>query len=196
MNKNVRGSTIMKGNHYFFAVKLPSEAKKFIHQWVMTNKEHFPFKRWVHPEDYHITLAFLGDQQIEMLERAIAAVGKIAKEEKPFELTFHQLGTFGKATEPRIFWLDVKPCERLTGIQKNVYNQCIKLGFSLDKKPFRPHITLARKWGGIDPFQMNLLDLYSFRKSFSFSVNQIVLYETHLDQTPKYKEYHVFQLDA
>jgi len=186
----------MKGNHYFFAVKLPSEAKRFIHQWVMTNKEHYPFKRWVHPEDYHITLAFLGNQEKEMLTKAIAAIAKIVEEEKPFELTFHQLGVFGNVTVPRIFWLDVKTCKQLTDIQKNVYNQCIKLGFALDKKPFRPHITLARKWDGPDPFQMNMLNQYSFQQSFSFSVNQIVLYETHLNQTPKYKEYHVFQLNA
>ncbi|MBR8644102.1 hypothetical protein KEH51_03590 [[Brevibacterium] frigoritolerans] len=38
-------------------------------------------------------------------------------------------------------------------IQRKVYNSCIEAGFELDKKPFKPHITLARKFEGIIPFR-------------------------------------------
>ncbi|WP_449444112.1 2'-5' RNA ligase family protein [Ureibacillus acetophenoni] len=37
--------------------------------------QSFLINRWVHPEDYHITLAFLGFAPKEMLEKAIIGVG-------------------------------------------------------------------------------------------------------------------------
>lgn len=182
-------------HHYFFAIKLPKEAKKFIYQWAQQNEQILPFKRWVHPEDYHITLAFLGYQENERLQKAINEVGAVLADEEQFSLTLNQLGTFGKITDPRIFWMNVMNSSRLTDIQKKVYNQCIQLGFSLDKKPFLPHITLARKWSGPENFRKELLEQCQPRELFTFTVNQIVLYETHIEDTPKYKEFYAYHLN-
>ncbi|RKI99580.1 RNA 2',3'-cyclic phosphodiesterase, partial [Butyricicoccus sp. 1XD8-22] len=56
-------------HHYFFAVKLPDEVKTFMSEWVQKNKREYPFARWVHPEDYHITLAFLGFAEEQKLQK-------------------------------------------------------------------------------------------------------------------------------
>lgn len=181
-------------HHYFFAVKLPSRVKEAIHQWVIENKQQFPFKRWVHPEDYHITLTFLGFQEKDLLSRAIDTVTDSFINIQPFLLTLNTFGTFGKESEPRIFWLDVEHSSVLKNIQEKVYNQCTNLGLSLDKKPFRPHITIARKWNSSEPFQRSLLNKYNADEPFCFQVDEVVLYETHVDETPKYKVVHTFKL--
>lgn len=181
-------------NHYFFAVKLPSQVKEAIHQWVIKNQQEFPFKRWVHPEDYHITLAFLGFQEKVLLARAIDAVAGSLINEQSFQLTLNSFGTFGKESEPRIFWVDVTNSSSLLNIQKKVYNQCTNLGLSLDKKPFRPHITIARKWNSSERFQQSLLKEYNTDQPLRFQVDEVVLYETHVDATPKYKVVQTFKL--
>lgn len=186
----------MTKHHYFFAVKLPKETKEFLSAWMEERKGDFPFARWVHPEDYHITLAFLGFAEKSMLEEAMARVQSVLEKESSFALTLNALGTFGPAKAPRIFWADVESSDELRGIQQLVYRACAETGFELDKKPFRPHITLARKWNSGDAFDSASLLQIRERdgKTFSFNVTEVVLYETHLDRTPKYHEYASFPL--
>lgn len=183
-------------HHYFFAVKLPKEVKTFLNEWVQSHKENYPFGRWVHSEDYHITLAFLGFAETKMIQDAIMTMGNVLAGEQPFSMTLQKLGVFGPPKNPRIFWADVQSSNELMQIQKKVYEQCTNLGFELDKKPFRPHITLARKWKGDEPFEKEkLINLQTTEGSFvEFEVSEIVLYETHLDQTPKYHEFAKFPL--
>lgn len=183
-------------HHYFFAVKLPKEVKTFLNEWVQSHKEGYPFARWVHPEDYHITLAFLGFAEARMIQDAVKTMDNTLAKQRPFSLTLNKLGTFGPVKSPRIFWADVHQSDQLMQIQKEVYGQCISLGFELDKKPFSPHITLARKWKSEKPFEKEkLIDLKTTEgRGFEFQVNEIVLYETHLDKTPKYNEFASFPL--
>lgn len=194
-----RGADKMtKKHHYFFAVKLPKEVKGFLNKWVEQHRTDFPFDRWVHPEDYHITLAFLGFAEKNQLTDATNKIRERLNEVNQFYLTLNKTGTFGSPKSPRIFWADVLPSEELANIQKSVYEQCIALGFELDKKPFRPHITLARKWKGEQPFDVNSLTEVKTDNGemISFLVSDIVLYESHVEETPKYKEIETIQLKA
>lgn len=182
-------------HHYFYAVKLPSEVKDFLNEWMDNHKEEFPFKNWVHPEDYHITLAFLGYVEEDMLKNSIEATNEILAGQQSFILTLNRLGTFGAAKSPRIFWADVKSSDALMEVQKKVYENCIKMGFELDKKAFRPHITLARKWASDQSFNEDSLKSITVEgDTYSFQVKEIVLYESHVEETPKYKEIAVFPL--
>ena len=181
--------------HYFYAIKLPNEVKSFIKEWIKENKGDFPFKKWVHPEDYHITLAFLGFVEEAMLNNSIEVTSEILAKEQSFSLTLNKLGTFGSVKSPRIFWADVQPSDRLMEVQKKVYENCIQTGFELDKKPYRPHITIARKWASEQPFNLDsLISITTEGELFSFQVKEIVLYESHVENIPKYKEIAIFPL--
>ncbi len=54
--------------HYFFAVKLPEETKLILKSHIEKLKGILPFGRWVHHEDLHITLAFLGHAPVEKIK--------------------------------------------------------------------------------------------------------------------------------
>ncbi|QCR30958.1 RNA 2',3'-cyclic phosphodiesterase [Lysinibacillus sp. SGAir0095] len=182
----------MSKHHYFLAAKLPKEVKDYLKEWVEKNKADFPFAKWVHHEDYHITLAFLGFAEESMKQEVLNTMSQTLIEESPFILTLNKIGTFGPHKKPRIFWGDVEQSDSLNQVQKKVHRQCMEIGFQLDKKPFRPHITLARKWQGENDF--DIVKLEEFEDRLSFTVDEVVLYETHLDKTPKYHEYARFSL--
>jgi len=182
--------------HYFFAVCLPEETKQVLKKSCVILKEKLPFNTWVHHEDYHITLAFLGSVDSEKLLSAKSFVQSSLIGEKNFLLQINQLGIFGKKDEPRIFWADTLKETRLSSIRNKVYSSCVQAGFELDTKPFKPHITLARKWVGTRPFEASLLkENNPFNQApLAFPVKEVVLYQTHPERIPKYEKKAIFPL--
>lgn len=179
---------MITNTHYFWAVKVPDVTKQGIQDKVTTVKEPFPFKRWVHMQDYHITLAFLGSASQQQLQGCIPSVEDAIKNEKAFSLEIQGINIFGNEKMPRIFWAAVNAEQKLYQLQKLVYDKCIEAGFILEERPYHPHLTLARNWMGSQPFSSELLENYNpFTETLTFPVKQVVLYKTNLDQTPKYE---------
>ncbi|KKI91630.1 hypothetical protein WQ54_13460 [Bacillus sp. SA1-12] len=182
--------------HFFIAVPIETEQKKRIHHWVTENRNNLPFKSWVHPEDYHITLAFLGHvESKDQLSQLSKRVSEKTEDIQPFTLSLKGLDTFGKKDSPRIFWAGVEESSSLHYVQKQVFQACKDAGFKLDTKPFRPHITLARRWKTETPFIKPEAFEHTFRDdSNTFTVQKIHLYQTHLDRVPKYETVGQFAL--
>lgn len=186
-----------KNTHYFWAVRLPDFVKQNIQDELTNIKEIFQFKRWVHKNDLHITLAFLGsvdDQQ--QLQSVINTVGHAIKDEKAFPLQVQGLNVFGSNKSPRIFWAAVNHENKLFQVQTIVHKKCQEVGFTLENRPYHPHITLARSWIGQEEFNTQLLEKYNpFGESpLSFQAEEIVLYKTNLEEIPKYEPIAVFSL--
>lgn len=178
--------------HFFYAVQLPIEIKKSLHECCNELKSSLNFKRWVHYKDYHITLAFLGHAPEEQLTLSVEKIRHALADEKAFSLTIDRFGTFGKRDFPRIFWAGVEEEPKLSSLRDIVFNECIATQFELDKRPFHPHITVARNWIGGEKFSLGTNPLKG--KSLTFLADKVVLYQTHLDKNPKYEEIEVFQL--
>ena len=131
--------------HYFFAVKLPDETKSFLSRWVGGAFPKDWFGRWVHPLDYHITMAFLGNVKENKVKDFSLRMADMLKGETAFPLTLGETGYFGKKDSPRVFWAGVQDSPPLAELQRKIFRLCLDEGFRLDQNPFRPHITLARK---------------------------------------------------
>jgi 2'-5' RNA ligase len=185
-----------KKTHFFYAVKIPSDTKNLIHTKLLPLEKDFPFQKWVHPEDYHITLAFLGNAETGMLEKSIQLVSDALKSDNDFPLNIVGLDTFGRKDSPRIFWVRLVEQIRLYELRKKVFHACELAGFSLEKRPFHPHITVGRKWKGDTPFVAESLQQKNpfVRDTISFFANEIVLYQTHLEREPKYEVVQSFKL--
>ncbi|AWE06929.1 RNA 2',3'-cyclic phosphodiesterase [Lysinibacillus sp. 2017] len=182
--------------HYFWAVRIPDSVKQTIHDELVQIKPVFQFKRWVDLNDYHITLAFLGSVNPQQLSPVISLVGDAIKKQKVFQLEIEGLNVFGPQKSPRIFWGAVNEVNQLFQLQEIVHKTCLAAGFSLETRRYHPHITLARKWGGIEDFKMGDLATHNpfGEKVLSFQVSEIVLYKSNLENTPKYESIAAFSL--
>lgn len=185
-----------KKTHYFYALKLPSEIKQHLNEICDGLKGEFPFKTWVHMEDYHITLAFLGHADKGQLQSSINFTKEGLANKDSFPLTINQLGIFGKSDSPRIFWAGTEKEPQLNDCRDFVYQACKQAGFQLETRAFHPHITLARKWISSSPFLLDKLHTSDpiIAEPLTFKAKEVVLYETHLDKTPKYEVKEVFLL--
>ncbi|WP_144463732.1 RNA 2',3'-cyclic phosphodiesterase [Siminovitchia fortis] len=185
----------MRSTHYFFALALPDEVKAHLSEISERLKADFAFKNWVHPKDYHITLAFLGNADQRRLTESVFHVREALKDWQSFQVMFNQIGTFGRPDLPRILWVNTTDSPSLAEVRDKVYASCIHAGFELETRQFKPHITLARKWVGQGNFHMPAAEksIASLLPGPAFSMEEAVLYRTHLDRTPKYEKVESFK---
>ncbi|WP_243386003.1 RNA 2',3'-cyclic phosphodiesterase [Bacillus kexueae] len=177
--------------HYFIAVDLPEEVALKIDNWCRKNNRE-SFKTWVHKEDYHLTLAFLGGIADKILkEQLVQEVASTVRAFSPFSLTLSQLQTFGLPYSPRVLWFGVYPSKELEQLRKQIYTVCENLGFQLDQRPFTPHITLARKWHAKTPYHPLEHEVI---KNTIFHVDGVYLFETHPLNSPKYRRVVQFEM--
>jgi len=181
--------------HYFYALELPGKSKAILEETIHSMKAKMPFKTWVHPQDLHITLAFLGNAPEAKIKAANESIEAALNNTPAFKLEVNHLGTFGRKDSPRIFWAGLEKSTQLNEVRETVFSACSAAGFTLETRPFSPHITMARKWAGEEAFQAGQLDAVNpFKKELTFQAERVVLYKTHLGKSPKYEPITLFPL--
>lgn len=171
-------------------------------------KPQFAFRKWTHPEDYHITLQFLGDTDGTTEGRIKAALVQIARRFSAFSLVIEGLGTFGAPAAPKVLYAGVKgDLPALSRLQSAVVEAMEPLGFAREERPYTPHLTLARKYTGSGPFSADRLAAAAGEAAGSsaagcpappldLAVREIVLYASHLGKSPMYEPVAVFPLQG
>jgi RNA 2',3'-cyclic 3'-phosphodiesterase len=97
--------------------------------------------RWLEPEDYHITLRFIGDVDASLARDIVEALGEIRR---PGALVgFAGLGWFG-GDRPRAIVLKVRADPALMELQAEQERRLRRVGVSPETRKFTPHLTLAR----------------------------------------------------
>lgn len=143
----------LPGRRLFYAVPIPPEAIDAIGGVIEgVRAEGVPGGgrdvRWVRLEGLHLTLRFLGPTLDDRIEPAIGALRTAAHGRPPFDVAIGGAGTFPPGRRPRALWLDIRAGDAdLSGLALAVDRALEDAGWSLDPKPFRPHLTLARSDG-------------------------------------------------
>ncbi|MWC27676.1 RNA 2',3'-cyclic phosphodiesterase [Paenibacillus sp. MMS18-CY102] len=179
----------------FVAVPLPEAIKKAIGTWSNEIRDTQPFRKWTHEADLHITLQFLGDTEPSQLPELIDALASAARsgETQPFRLTLQDVGVFGMPKQPRVLWIGLHgELDLLSRLHQATVSATAPLGFSIEARPYSPHLTIARSYTGSEPF---VAPQHSFSdKPLEWDVNAIVLYRTHMHERPMYEEVARFPL--
>lgn len=182
--------------NFFLAVPLPDSVRMFMERRALQLKSELPFKSWTRPGDYHITLVFLGKGGFKQINQLKKELVPVIGRHSAYRITVDQIGTFGKKQQPRVLWAGVSADEAMDDLQRDLHNRCADLGFNLDDRPFKPHITLARKWDSqaeLDPSKLgNTID-FDHEKG-SWVANEVALYQTHPNQIPQYQALKLFSL--
>lgn len=101
--------------------------------------------QWVRAESMHVTVKFLGEVPEDSVKDIEAALARIASDHGAFSLHVGGLGAFPGPRAPRVLWLGLGgPVERLTALVEALDGALAELGFARERRPFQPHLTLAR----------------------------------------------------
>lgn len=101
--------------------------------------------RWVPPENVHLTLRFLGETSEEVVRGLVERLRPALDGVPPFAVTFAGLGVFPDPRRPRVLWVGVpSPPPALFEAQSAIERAVREAGLSPERRPFEPHLTVAR----------------------------------------------------
>lgn len=132
--------------------------------------------RWIDPENYHITLRFIGDVDNQTANEVADNLDYLSQSLR-FPIRLTHLGTFG-GDKPRALFAGVEPSESLTRLQMAHERMLQRSGLPPEGRKFVPHITLARLRG------TSALDVARFIaeagrfEPITFSVPRFVLFSS------------------
>lgn len=140
-------------DHYFLAAPVPQEVGYYLIQEAERIGRHSFYRKWTkNLRDYHITLFFFGPLTPERLVTVCGIAEKVTKPLKPFQISISGVGGFGDQNHPRVVFAGFLPCPELGKIQNELNGVLGDCGFTADRRPYHPHITLAKGWLSGEPF--------------------------------------------
>ena len=158
----------------FIAVDLPEDIKKKIYKNSLVVKAECKRGSFERQDKYHITLAFIGstpEERIPDMKEAMDACrcGSIS-------IKADGISAFkGKAGLTLYQHVDAE--KRLYNLRERLIKELIKRGFEPDvRKPFTPHITLARR--GILKAGVTEKTLSEMTESAGFTADAMTLFST------------------
>lgn len=134
-----------------------------------------PGARWIDPENYHLTLRFIGDIDDAMARDIALMLAAVAR--LPFQLHFEGLSSFG-GRRPRAVVAAVAPTPSLYELQAEHERLMQRVGLAPEGRKYTPHVTLARLR---DSSSRQVADYLSTRQPFRtmpFPVTRFVLYSS------------------
>ena len=152
--------------------------------------------KWTSLDNIHITLAFLGDTEENMIKVISSKLKESCEGSGKFQLTIRGIGVFKNLSDPRVIWTGIESSEKLTQLYSTVINGLIEAGIKMEQRPFKPHLTLGRiKYLNDKLALKNLLDIYQDAEIQKVPVNEVIIYESLLKPTgPIYKPVAKFML--
>ena len=173
----------------FIAVDIPvdSTVKGMINK--LRHKLREERIKWVEPEQYHITLYFLGNTDESQIDILIPLLDNITGNISGFRLKLKEFGVFKNLRNPRILWIGFNHCKELEILKRAVDAEMVKLGFEKSDKPFSPHLTIGRiKMLRDRKILKEWIDGYKEKELQEIEVNEIVFYDSVLKaHGPEYK---------
>ncbi|MCL1818920.1 MAG: RNA 2',3'-cyclic phosphodiesterase [Spirochaetaceae bacterium] len=140
----------------FIAVNFDDEVKRGIQKLQEKLRARASRGKFSRPDNLHLTLAFLGETPEERLD----AVSEILESvnSPPFDISFNRTGFFRRSRK-ELWWLGADPAAPGISILKTMQAQLIqhleKENFSVDTRPFNPHITLGREIASAAPIVLD-----------------------------------------
>jgi RNA 2',3'-cyclic 3'-phosphodiesterase len=159
----------------FVALELPWELRQRV---ALLAGAGIPGARWVPPENYHVTLRFIGEAPrhlAEEIDHALAALRAPS-----FALTLSGIGTFAKGGRSQSLWMGVERSEPLERLQGKIETALQRCGLEPERRRFQPHVSLARLDGNAESKLAGFVQAHNLFRAEPVAVEHFTLFSSLL----------------
>jgi 2'-5' RNA ligase len=137
-----------------------------------------PHARWVPPENYHLTLRFIGEVEpwrAEEVDECLAALRG-----RPFDLALSGAGLFEKAGRIHSVWIGAERNDALAALQAKIETALQRIGLEPERRRFAPHVTLARTDRAETHKLVSFMQTHSLFRAPPVPVEHFTLFSSYL----------------
>ena len=134
-----------------------------------------PGARWIDPENYHLTLRFIGDVDDATAHEVASLLGRVRR--PALELRFETLSSFG-GRRPRAVIATLAQTPALMELQAEHERLMQRVGLEPEGRKYTPHVTLARLRDTSSRDVADYLATRAFIQPLPFKVTRFVLFSS------------------
>ena len=175
----------------FIGIPIPA----FIRKQIFILQGGVPGANWVPPENYHISLRFIGEVDETKKEDIAEALENIAF--PAFKISLQGIGIFTQKEDPHHLWVKPTPEEPLIKLYRKIETLLTKeLSIKAETRKYTPHLTIAKLKKEKKKKVGQFMQWHNLFKTSEFEVNEYTLFESHLTNIgPVYKALDIYELD-
>jgi 2'-5' RNA ligase len=155
----------------FTGVEIPPD----VGQALASLRGGLPGARWIDPENYHLTLRFIGDVDDMIAHEVVSMLGRVRR--GAFELRFEGLSSFG-GRKPRAVVATLSPSQPLIEVQAEQERMMQRIGLEPEGRKYIPHVTLARLRDSSSRQVAEYLAARGLFRTSPFRVSRFVLFSS------------------
>ncbi|MFN3655757.1 MAG: RNA 2',3'-cyclic phosphodiesterase [Pseudolabrys sp.] len=134
-----------------------------------------PGARWIEPENYHLTLRFIGDVDDMAAQEIASMLARVRRD--AFDLRLEGVTSFG-GRKPRAVVVGAAPAPALMEAQAEQERMMQRIGLEPEGRKFTPHVTLARLRDSSNRDVADYLAMRGLFRTTDFRVSGFVLYSS------------------
>jgi 2'-5' RNA ligase len=155
----------------FTGVEIPAD----IAQSLSMLRGGLPGARWIAPNNYHLTLRFIGDVDDMIAQEVALMLGRVKRD--AFDLYLEGLSSFG-GRKPRAVVAAVSPVQQLLDVQSEHERLMQRIGLEPEGRKYTPHVTLARLRDASSFAVADYLSARGYFRTAPFRVSRFVLFSS------------------
>lgn len=131
----------------FIAILFPSAVRESLLDVQNQLRAQGVQANYTKPENFHLTLAFLGETSRQRdIQRVMASI----------DMPLFSMTVTGSSKFGNLLWVGIEQNSALESLAYRLQDSLRNLGFEIERRPFRPHITLARQVTVPQPFSLKI----------------------------------------
>ena len=134
---------------------------------------------WVRPENYHVTVRFLGEIDPILTVNLKEACQQATAHIPSFDIALDRVGGFPSLDSPRVLWVGGKAPDPFLNLLSLLDSSLSQLGFPRGHAESIAHITLARIKGRVHTSLSQVIEQIS-QPAWTLHVDRLVLMESRL----------------
>jgi len=173
----------------FVAAVPPVEVLEDLEEFLSVRRDVAAF-RWVLPEQWHITLAFLAEVPDRSYDDLLERLARAARKRHRMRASIAGGGAFPNVGRARVLWAGVEleaggleGGEELRRLATGCRAAASKAGIVVAGERFKPHVTIARMGRPVEATPwVRLLESY---RGPAYDLDEISLIASHLGEGPR-----------